>query len=517
MDGKTVSRLQDHSEAVAAALNLYELAQGRGDVGAWLQSERKSLQSGFIDADADALIAWERRMQELVRMERVAELIKQGKPAKEAANVLQTKALTPVQQEWLKNRMAKANPSEEMRLPYYIGCALGDSEKEKYVTECFRHIKNAVVSGTLERLQFNESCRMTIDSHTVKLPLRVNWGGGWSDTPPYCNEYGGTVLNAAILLNGDMPVEVTLTRLDERKIVFDSRDMDTHGEFDSLEPLQRTGDPYDPFALQKAALLACGIIPASGGDLEAILKRLGGGFRMQTEVTGVPKGSGLGTSSILSAACVRAIFEFMGISHTEEDLYNHVLVMEQIMSTGGGWQDQVGGLTPGIKYITSKPGFTQNIKVQHIAVPDEALEELQSRFALVYTGQRRLARNLLRDVVGRYIGNEPDSLYALNEIQRVAALMRFELERGNIDAFAELLSRHWELSKQIDAESTNTLIDQIFATIADLIDGQMICGAGGGGFLQVVLKRGVTRNEVHTQLKSVFQDSDIDVWGCQLV
>lgn len=104
-------------------------------------------------------------------------------------------------------------------------------------------------------LSYNENARIVTDRHTVNLPLRVNWGGGWSDTPPYCNENGGTVLNVAILLNGKKPVEVTLERIDELKIVFDSRDMDVHGEFDTIEPLQATGDPFDPFALQKACLL----------------------------------------------------------------------------------------------------------------------------------------------------------------------------------------------------------------------------------------------------------------------
>jgi len=238
---------------------------------------------------------------------------------------------------------------------------------------------------------------------------------------------------------------------------------------------------------------------------------------MQTEVTGVPKGSGLGTSSILAAACVKALFEFMAIPHTEDDLCSHVLCMEQIMSTGGGWQDQVGGLSNGIKYITTMPGLNQQIKVQHIEMPLSARKELQDRFALIYTGQRRLARNLLRDVVGRYIGNVPESLHALNEIQRVAALMRFELERGNIDAFAELLSYHWTLSQKVDAGSTNTLIDQIFSSIDDLIDGRMISGAGGGGFLQVIMKKGITRMDLHLRLKTVFQDSDVDVWDCQIV
>ena len=148
----------------------------------------------------------------------------------------------------------------------------------------------------------------------------MNWGGGWSDTPPYCNEKGGTVLNAAILLNGEKPVEVTLERIPEQKVVFDSRDMDVHGEFDTIEPLQATGDPYDPFALQKACLLACGIIPREGHTLGEILERLGSGFVMHSEVTNVPKGSGLGTSSILSAACVKAVFDLWE-SHIQKKIY----------------------------------------------------------------------------------------------------------------------------------------------------------------------------------------------------
>ena len=505
------------SEAIAAALNLYALTRGRGDVCAWRASERRSLQAGFHDADPNALIAWDKRMCELVRMDRVAELIENQIPASQASSVLQTSRLTSIQCAWLEKQLKRSDFSLRMRLNYYIGTALGGAEGNKYISASFSSIRAAVVNSALEELSFNEHCRMIMDSHTVSLPLRVNWGGGWSDTPPYCNENGGTVLNAAIVLNGAMPVEVTLKRLPDRKIVFDSCDMDVHGEFTQIESLQRTGDPYDPFALQKAALLSCGILPAKGGDLDAILKRLGGGIHMQSEVRGVPKGSGLGTSSILAGACVKAIFEFMGIRHTQDDLYSRVLCMEQIMSTGGGWQDQVGGLSGGIKYCTSTPGLEQRIHVQHIMVPDDTLQELNERFCLIYTGQRRLARNLLRDVVGRYIGNEPDTLYALNEIQRVAALMRFELERGNIDAFAELLTQHWELSKRIDAGSTNTLIDQIFATIDDLIDGRMICGAGGGGFLQAVLKKGVSKETVHARLKKVFQDNDIDVWNCTLV
>ena len=504
-------------QAVDAARNLYKIAQGEGDVEAWRKCERRSLKSGFAEADPEALIAWERRMQELVRMERLEQMIESGRPASEAGLVLHAGKLTGIQEEWLENRLKTAEPGRAMRLVYYVGCALGKAEGERYISQCFKRIQQTVMEGAMSVLKMNENCRMQGEYHRVRLPLRVNWGGGWSDTPPYCNEQGGTVLNAAILLQGEMPVEVTLTRLEELKIIFESRDMGVYGEFDDLKELQKTGDPYDPFALQKAALLACGILPPEGGSLTEILTRLGGGFKMQTEVTGVPKGSGLGTSSILAAACVRALFEFMGIAHKESDLYGRVLCMEQIMSTGGGWQDQVGGLCPGIKYITTMPGLEQEICVKQVELPEEAMKELQERFCLIYTGQRRLARNLLRDVVGRYVGANPDALYALNEIQKVAALMRFELERGHIDDFAELMSRHWELSQMVDAGSTNTLINQILKSVEQLTDGQMVCGAGGGGFLQVILKKGVTRRQVHERLRSVFQDTDVDVWDCTLV
>ncbi|MDY5021405.1 MAG: L-fucokinase [Blautia sp.] len=503
-------------EAVAAALELYDLIAGKeadceSKLEAWKASVKKSLCSGFNAADPDAIIAWDKRMRELVQMDEITKAIRYQTPARQMKSLPQ---LTKIQLEWLDKRLKASDFSDRMRLHYYLGNVLGD---EAEVQKCFRTIQSVILEATLQSLEYNENARIVSDRHSVKLPLRVNWGGGWSDTPPYCNENGGTVLNVAIRLNRENPVEVTLEKIPEHKIVFDSRDMDVHGEFDTIEPLQATGDPFDPFALQKACLLACGIIPREGHDLEEILTRLGGGFVMHSEVTNVPKGSGLGTSSILSAACVKAVFEFMGIKYTEDDLYSHVLAMEQIMSTGGGWQDQVGGVTPGLKYITSMPGVEQKIKVTHIELREETKAELDERFALIYTGQRRLARNLLRDVIGRYVGNEPDSLFALNEIQRVAALMRFELERGNVDEFARLLDYHWELSQKVDKGSTNTLIDQIFSSINDLIDGRLVCGAGGGGFLQVVLKKGVSKTDVHNRLKAVFQDSLVDVWDCQLV
>ena len=91
------------------------------------------------------------------------------------------------------------------------------------------------------------------------------------------------------------------------------------------------------------------------------------------------------------------------------------------------------------------------------------------------------------------------------------------MERGDVDEFARLLDEHWKLSQMIDAGSTNTLIDQIFMAIDDMIDARMCCGAGGGGFLQVILKKGVSKSDVHKRLKDVFQDFAVDVWDAEIV
>ena len=504
-------------EAIAAALNVYDMCNGEGDVDAWRKSVRRNICEGFNEADCDALLDWNKRMKELVKMDQLSKLIRYKKPAELGMDLIGSDHLTKIQEIWLEKKLEKASLEDKIKLNYYVGKALGGVHGEKYMENCFKVLRDAILKSSEETMHKDFSGKICCDEHEVRLPLRVNWGGGWSDTPPYCNENGGTVLNAAISLNGELPVRVILKRLNESKIIFESSDMESYGEFDSIEPLQDHGNPYDQFALQKAVFSVCGVIPEDAKSLKEVTDKLGGGIYMSTEVVGVPKGSGLGTSSILAGACVKAVLEFLNIDYINSDIYDLVLCAEQKMSTGGGWQDQVGGLTSGIKFITSKPGLKQKIEVSHVKLSNEIIDELNERMALIYTGQRRLARNLLRDVVGKYIGNDEDTLYVLSEIQRVAALMRFELERGNVDEFAHLLSNHWELSKKLDAGSTNTCIDQIFNAIDEFIEGKMICGAGGGGFLQVILKKGVTKEALSERLHNVFQDSGVDVWDCKLI
>ena len=518
-------------EAVNNALNIYNLVFDKNNyyninntnndnnatpmsyLDEWKKYNKKSLSSGFNDADSEALIEWWNKMTDLVKCGKVERLIYEKKNVENVKGLFNTNKLNNEQQNWIKAKLERGDFGEKIRLLYYMGVAIGD---DNLINQSFIEIKNPIIEQALTDNKYNSSIKIVKNKHKVSLPLRVNFAGGWTDTPPYCIENGGKILNAPILLDGNKPVEVRIEKIKEKKIILESKDLDERCEYTDIKDIQDIDDPFEPFSLQKAALLICGIIPKTGGDLEEILERLGSGFVIHSEIIDTPKGSGLGNTSILAAACAKAILEFFGITFTENDLYNDVLAIEQMMSTGGGWQDQVGGVSKGINLVTSEKGIKQNIIKKKLNISPKTMEQLKQRFCLIYTGERRLQRNLLKEVVKRYIGNVGDNIRALDKIKGLADEMTFALENGNIDLFASLLNCHLQYSKMIDSGATNGLIEKIFEIVDDMIDGKMVCGAGGGGFLQVILKKNVTKEMLHNKLRGIFPDSEIDVWECNI-
>lgn len=516
-------------EAVEAALLLHRifmLDASVEEVQAWLVRPRESLYSSFNGAKQGSYLEFNWEVTCRICREQFLEKLRAGKNYQEALEVFRAHALTAEQFERMLSLAGQEEFSTKIRIYYglarYVrenkGRDFGLSARE-LEQKCFAVIREELCRANSGKLGLMKGAHIGKESVEVQLPIRVNFGGGWTDTPPYCNENGGLVLNAALQLKGINPIQVTVRRLPRLRIEFASEDIGVEGVADTVAEIRDCKNPYDHFALHKAALLACGIIPMEGDErsLEEILASLGGGIFLSTKVVGIPKGSGLGTSSILAGACVKALYEFMEVPLSQESLYDIVLCMEQIMSTGGGWQDQVGGLCPGIKLISSRPGLEQKLTVEQVKISENTAKELQERFALIYTGQRRLARNLLRDVVGGYIGGRESSVAALAAMKPVALQMKEALEGGDVEKFAALLSHHWELSLQLDKGASNTCIDQIFACCEDLICGKFICGAGGGGFLQVILKKDVTGQMLQERLYEVFQDSGVSVWESRFV
>ena len=152
-------------EAAAAALNLYALVTGEGRPEDWKESPRKSLCSGFNAADPDAIIAWDRRMADLVMMDELAKAIRGQVPAQ---TLPKRRALTKIQRHWLEKRLARADFSEKLRLHYYLGVVLED---ENEVQKCFGTIQSEVLEATVRSLSYNETAHIVKDTFHMHVFL----------------------------------------------------------------------------------------------------------------------------------------------------------------------------------------------------------------------------------------------------------------------------------------------------------------------------------------------------------
>ncbi len=369
-------------------------------------------------------------------------------------------------------------------------------------------------------------------SSTVVRPIRVcaaariDLGGGWTDTPPYSIERGGTVLNAALTLRGAYPIEAEAVWLPEPRLVLVSRDLDTALEPALVGEVLAYARPGDPFSLHKAALVLRGIVPAEADPAMPLGELLAGrgGLRLSTG-THIPFGSGLGTSSILAGAVLAALFELgsrgagepggasaPALLRTSAQLFDEVLCLEQMLTTGGGWQDQVGGLTGGIKLVSTPPGLPQRITVMPVPLSTAVAAQLEKRLLLVYTGQRRLARNLLRTVMGRWMARDPEMTWIQGEIARLALAMREALLAGDLDGFGGLLAEHWALNKRMDPGCTNPFIDELFEVMGPHIYGGKLAGAGGGGFVTAIARSPEAAQALAAALAQRYPGTPVEVW-----
>ncbi|MDR1598582.1 MAG: bifunctional fucokinase/L-fucose-1-P-guanylyltransferase [Oscillospiraceae bacterium] len=510
-------------EAADNARLLLRLLADPSDMDArrlWTASERLSLRQSFEMADVRRILDEEDALEDAIRVERVLAALRSGATHDRAASHIAQGGQERGRQIRMMAGIARdAEYPLATRLNHSLYHMTGDVAFED---RCYDTINRYMFEASARDLEAALEARMVMDAAEAELPGRVNFGGGWSDTPPYCLMEGGAVINAAVLLGGKRPLRAWARRLDRpviRMETVDPRaanesDSSRFHEFDRLDELSRDIDPREQFALGRAVLIAMGVIRR--GETGPIpVGRWGGGLLvgMSSEL---PMGSGLGGSSILASAAIRAVSRLFGLPDDDMSVLERTLLAEQVMATGGGWQDQAGALFPGIKLITSCEGAPQRLNVRPVRVSTQTRDEINQRLSLIYTGQRRLARNILRDIVGKVIDADRTSLKILARIQRLAALMAFELERGDVREFARLLSRHWTLSKALDPGSTNRCIDLMEQVCADLIDGAMICGAGGGGFFAVIRKPGVTEGELAARLDIYFQESGVSVWGCEL-
>jgi fucokinase len=133
--------------------------------------------------------------------------------------------------------------------------------------------------------------------------------------------------------------------------------------------------------------------------------------------------------------------------------------------------------------VTSGPGLRQRLRVEPIRWSAEREREFSQRLVLYNTGIQRMAKNLLRQVVARYLAREGDTVQALHGIKTLATEMAFAMRDGEWDYLGDLLDRHWRLNQILDPHTTNAPIDNLLARVRPFVSGAKLAGAGGGGYL----------------------------------
>ncbi|XP_043351119.1 L-fucose kinase isoform X3 [Dermochelys coriacea] len=329
----------------------------------------------------------------------------------------------------------------------------------------------------------------------VECPARIDVSGGWSDTPPITYEHGGAVVDVAILVDGRRPIGARARRIAEPELRLVSASGVLEGEVvlelvcQDLEDLQDYCQPHAPGALLKAAFICTQIVTlASQKPLQAqLLEYSGGGFEVHSW-SSLPHGSGLGTSSILAGAVMAALYRAAGKSTNTESLIHAVLHLEQVLTTGGGWQDQVGGLVPGIKIGRSKAQLPLKVEVEQIPMLEGFPQTLNKHLLLIYTGKTRLARNMLQDVLRNWYARLPAIMQNADALVSNAEQCAQAFRQGNLPLLGECLTRYWQQKKCMAPGCEPLAVRCMMDALQPYVYGQSLAGAGGGGFLYILTK-----------------------------
>lgn len=279
---------------------------------------------------------------------------------------------------------------------------------------------------------------------TARAPTRIDFGGGWTDVPPYSREEGGFVCNVAIARYAT----VTIRRAEQDGAVFDA-----HRACDS--------------ALAEAAVRRAG--------LQGITVTLTSDF---------PLGAGLGGSSAAGVAVNGGVCAWRGAGLDRMAIAERSRAIEvEDLGVPGGRQDHYAAAYGGALALT----FGDDTRVRRIPLPAARKEELERRCIVTYTGQSRISGDTITAVLDAYRQRESRVLHALGRMKALARAMADELADGSIDALGQLVAEHWAHQRSLHPSIPTPLIDEILqrAREAGAVGGKAL-GASGGGCVLVI-------------------------------
>ncbi len=298
-----------------------------------------------------------------------------------------------------------------------------------------------------------------------KAPLRLGFAGGGTDVSPYCDWYGGAILNATISLYAHTAI---LPREDS-KIIFSSVD---RGE-------KYTQDDLSSIEIDGTLDLHKGVFNRILKDFKGEIKS---GFELQTYVD-APAGSGLGTSSTLTVSILGAFAEWLRLPLGEYDLAKLAFDIERVdLKMAGGKQDQYAATFGGVNFMEFHEN--NNVLVNPLRVKEKYLNELSNNLLLFYTKTSRLSSKIIESQTSNVQKKKTDTIESMHKLKEQAVMMKSALLKGELDDIGRILDFGWQHKKKMAKKISNSSIDKIYdAALQAGATGGKISGAGGGGFM----------------------------------
>ena len=308
-----------------------------------------------------------------------------------------------------------------------------------------------------------------------KAPLRIGLAGGGTDVSPYCDLYGGAILNATISLYAYASIEL----LDTPEIIIEALDRGESVNYPKSDKL-----PID------------GMLDLAKGAYNHIVNKYGpmpSGFKLST-VVDAPAGSGLGSSSTLMVAIIGAFSEWLNLPLGEYDIAQMAYDIERVeLAMAGGKQDQYAATFGGVNFMEFYDG--NKVIVNPLRIKPEYLYELENNLLLYFTATSRLSSTIIEAQSQNVKDKNKGSIDAMHHLKEQAQMMKEAILKGNVDEIGAILDFGFRYKKQMASGISNNKMDELYEVALKAgATGGKISGAGGGGFMMFYCPRNTRYN-----------------------
>jgi D-glycero-alpha-D-manno-heptose-7-phosphate kinase len=299
----------------------------------------------------------------------------------------------------------------------------------------------------------------------ARAPLRLGLAGGGTDVSPYCDTYGGYVLNVTI----DRYAYAVIKTLDEKVVRLIATDQQMAWEQSLTDPFVVAG----PLQLHRAVY-------------SHMMRHYNGGALIPLELStfcDAPAGSGLGSSSTLVVVMIRAFVELLNLPLDDYAVARLAYQLERVdCGLQGGRQDQYSATFGGCNFMEFYAD--EKVVVNPLRIKNWIVCELEASLVLFFTGVSRESAKIIADQSRNVKSGSIDALEAMHGIKQEALVMKECLLRGDFDGLVKSMRLGWENKKRSAKTVSNMHIDTIYdaAIQAGALAGK-VSGAGGGGFM----------------------------------